>query len=137
MAAEFFEDTMEYRRVFAAGSVIVALACVLSAAAQRTTPSAPPDDAGLSGSITAHGAPIEGITVSAKTAGSTVTTTVFTDDHGIYRFPALPPGAYHIWAQTTGYRTVRADARLAAGAPPHQDFTLTPLDDMTLQVSGS
>ena len=47
-----------------------------------------------------------------------MTTTVFTDDHGIYRFPALPPGAYHIWAQTTGYRTVRADARLAAGAPP-------------------
>src|SRR5262249_36059439 len=122
-AARNFEDTMKYRRSLTVGSLTVALACVLSVAT-RATRSDQADASGLSGSITANGAPIEGVTVSAKAAGSTVTTTVFTDDHGVYRFPTLPPGAYKVWAQTTGYQTVRADARFAEGPPPRQDFTL-------------
>src|SRR6202012_6039429 len=36
------------------------------------------------------GEPMGGVTVSAKAVGSTITTTVFTDESGNYYFPALP-----------------------------------------------
>ena len=56
-------------------------------------PAAIAADAVISGLVRdASGAPMGGVTVSAKAAGSTITTSVYTDEQGAYYFPALPAG---------------------------------------------
>ena len=57
----------------------------------------------LTGTITsATGQKLEGVQVSAKKEGSTITTSVYTDLNGDYFFPALPDGKYKVWAQALG-----------------------------------
>src|SRR5262245_45745137 len=68
------------------------------------------------------GAKMGGVTVSAKAVGSTITTTVFTDEAGAYYFPALPSGKYRVWAQALGYETANGEAELKPGA--RADFAL-------------
>jgi len=62
------------------------------------------------------GAKMGGVTVSAKAVGSTITTTVFTDESGAYYFPALPAGKYRVWAQALGYETANGEAELKPSA---------------------
>ena len=78
------------------------------------------------------GGRMAGVTVSAKAAGSTITTTVFTGDAGTYAFPALPPGRYRVWAQALGYETARGEAELQPGA--RADFALTPITDTERRI---
>ena len=67
-------------------------------------PSADAAEVVLSGSIkSAAGEKIEGITVSAKAEGGTITTTVFTDETGAYYFPPLEAGKYKVWAQALSF----------------------------------
>ena len=67
----------------------------------------------LSGAIsTASGQKMEGVTVYAKMEGSTVTTTVYTDESGGYYFPPLPAGKYRVWAQALGFETARGTVDL-------------------------
>src|SRR5262249_60770451 len=49
--------------------------------------------------------PMEGVLVSAKRAGSTITVTVVSDREGRYRFPAsrLEPGEYALRTRAAGY----------------------------------
>ncbi len=85
-------------------------------------------DAPLSGSVkSSTGEALGGVTVSAKPAGGTITTTVFTDESGTYFFPPLPSGQYRVWAQALGYETAKAATDLAA--PAKQDFTLATIQD--------
>src|SRR5215813_14248963 len=85
-------------------------------------------DAILSGTITsAAGDKLDGVTVSAKAAGATVTTSVFTDAQGNYYFPPLPPGKYRVWAQAIGYETAKGEADLSANRK--HDITLKPIAD--------
>src|SRR5690242_17042969 len=52
----------------------------------------------LTGSVkSATGEKLGGVTVSAKMEGSTITTTVFTDEQGNYYFPAMDGGKYRVW----------------------------------------
>src|SRR5215212_12203272 len=70
------------------------------AAAADTSPTA------LSGKVTsAEEGAMEGVLVSAKKAGSTITVTVVTDNQGVYRFPRsrLEPGQYAIRIRAAGY----------------------------------
>jgi virginiamycin B lyase len=47
----------------------------------------------LSGSVaSASGQKLDGVLISAKKEGSTITTNVYTDANGEYFFPALPDG---------------------------------------------
>src|ERR1700730_10341880 len=48
---------------------------------------------------------MEGVLVSAKQSGSTVTITVVSDAQGRYRFPSnkLPPGQYAVGIRAVGY----------------------------------
>src|SRR6266852_1219720 len=58
----------------------------------------------LNGAITSRsGQKLEGVTVSAKREGSTITTSVYTDATGNYFFPPLPAGKYRVWAQALGF----------------------------------
>jgi streptogramin lyase len=93
-------------------------------------------DTVLSGTITsAAGEKLGGVTVSAKPAGGTVTTTVFTDESGDYYFPQLPNGKYRVWAQAVSFATAKAELDLSAAA--RQNFVLDPLKDFVRQLPGN
>src|SRR6202167_5945431 len=75
----------------------------------------------LSGSITsASGQKLEGVQISAKKDGSTITTSVYTDLNGDYFFPALADGKYRVWAQALGFETSKGEVDLTA--KKSQDF---------------
>ena len=106
-----------------------ALALGLSAGAARA------DDALLFGAVRdAAGRPIAGAMVSAKAQGSTITTTVLTDEQGAYYMPPLPSGSYRLRAQAVTFDTGAATAALSGKRP--QDFTLAPLKDFEPQLPG-
>jgi virginiamycin B lyase len=82
----------------------------------------------LTGSITsATGQKLDGVTVSAKKDGSTITTSVYTDESGNYYFPPLPDGKYQVWAQALGFKTAKGNIDLSATR--HQDLTLAAITD--------
>jgi streptogramin lyase/mono/diheme cytochrome c family protein len=85
-------------------------------------------DRPLSGTITsASGQKLEGVTVSAKQEGSTITTSVYTDGTGTYYFPLLPSGRYQVWAQALGFERARGSVDLSAGR--RHDLALRPITD--------
>lgn len=82
----------------------------------------------LTGSITGvSGQRLDGVQVSAKREGSTITTSVYTDQNGDYVFPPLPDGTYQVWAQALGFRLVKDKVGLAAAT--HHDFQLSAIAD--------
>jgi streptogramin lyase/mono/diheme cytochrome c family protein len=82
----------------------------------------------LRGTIaSASGEKLGGVTVSAKLEGSTITTSVYTDETGNYYFPALPAGKYKVWAQALGFETAKSDVDLSA--PKQQNLTLAAMTD--------
>lgn len=83
----------------------------------------------LHGSVKSdNGAKLEGVTVSARAEGQTITTSVFTDDEGNYYFPRATAGKYRVWAQAEGYEAGKAEVNLG-GASTRQDFALASLKD--------
>jgi streptogramin lyase/mono/diheme cytochrome c family protein len=87
----------------------------------------------LTGAISsAAGEKLGGVTVSAKLEGSTITTSVYTDESGNYYFPPLPAGKYQVWAQALGFESAKGAADLAATA--HQNFTLQPITDPDARI---
>lgn len=98
-------------------------------------PAALAADALISGLVKdAAGAPMGGVTVSAKGAGSTITTTVFTDEQGAYFMPDLPAGNYRVRAQAVTFEA--ATANLNADGKAKQDFALKPMKDFVRQLPG-
>ncbi|HEU5273234.1 MAG TPA: carboxypeptidase regulatory-like domain-containing protein [Xanthobacteraceae bacterium] len=92
-------------------------------------------DAILSGTVAgAAGDKMGGVTVSARADGSTITTSVFTDEAGGYYFPPLPAGHYRVWAQALSFATANAQVDLKDNAA--QNFTLSPLKDYVRQLPG-
>jgi len=82
----------------------------------------------LNGSITsASGQKLEGVQISAKKEGSTITTSVYTDLNGDYFFPPLPDGKYRVWAQALGFETSKGEVDLTA--KKSQDFKLAAITD--------
>jgi virginiamycin B lyase len=117
---------MQHKRHLAilAASAATGLALTLSASAAEVL---------LSGSIkNATGEKMGGVTVSAKAAGSTITTTVFTDEAGDYYFPPLEAGKYRVWAQALSFETAKSEVDLAAAK--RADFTLAPITDNELLI---
>src|ERR1700681_61920 len=122
--------TMRYAQGLISGRV-VAVALLAFAAAS----SANAADELLSGTIKSSvGEALSGVTVSAKPAGGTVTTTVFTDETGNYYFPPLPAGKYRVWAQALSFETAKGEVDL--GATRQQDFALKPMKDFFRQLPG-
>jgi streptogramin lyase len=69
----------------------------------------------LSGTITsAAGEKLGGVTVSARREGTTITTSVYTDETGNYYFPPLPAGKYRVWAQALSFETSKGELDLSA-----------------------
>ncbi|HZT62893.1 MAG TPA: carboxypeptidase regulatory-like domain-containing protein [Burkholderiales bacterium] len=104
-------------------TMVLACATVLLVA-----PAARAADQQLSGAIMSRsGQKLEGVTVSAKREGSTISTSVYTDTAGAYYFPPLPAGRYRVWAQALGFEASRAAVDLSAAR--RADFTLQEMTD--------
>ena len=118
-----------------AGASAIALAAALGAAMVPTGAAA---DVLLAGTITsAAGEKMGGVTVSAKAAGSTITTSVYTDEAGGYYFPPLPEGKYQVWAQALTYETAKGEVEL--NKTTQRSFTLAPMtnqEDWIRQLPG-
>src|SRR5215510_14292754 len=101
------------------------------------TPPAP----ALAGQVTSveEGA-MEGVLVSAKKDGSTITTTVVTDQQGRYYFPAakLPSGHYSLKIRAVGYDLdSQATVDVAAGGATTLDLKLVKARDLASQLSNT
>jgi streptogramin lyase/mono/diheme cytochrome c family protein len=99
-----------------------------SAAVVITGFSAQAADQLLSGAIaSATGEKLGGVTVSARLDGSTITTSVYTDESGAYYFPPMAAGKYSVWAQALGFETTKSQVDLSAAKK--QNLTLTAMTD--------
>src|SRR5712671_5399094 len=101
------------------------LACAAALFAATTAHAA---DQLLSGTIAAQSRQkLEGVTVSAKMEGSSITTSVYTDTAGTYFFPPLPAGKYRVWAQALGFE--RSNGAVDLSSARRADFTLPEMSD--------
>ena len=116
-------------------SMVVSLVCLFAAG-----PSAAESGLALTGKVTAGQEALEGVLVSAKKDGSTVTTTVVSDNDGRYSFPTakLEPGAYSLRIRAVGFDlegptqvSVVADKTTAA------DLTLRARQDLASQLTNA
>lgn len=88
----------------------------------------------------AEDGPLEGVLVSVKKAGSTITITVVTDQQGQYRFPQsrLEPGHHLLGIRAAGYDLERPDAvDVVAGKTTTADLTVRKARDLASQLSNA
>jgi virginiamycin B lyase len=95
----------------------------------------------LTGQVTsAKEGKMEGVLVSAKKAGSTITITVVSDKQGNYRFPAskLEPGQYAMRIRATGYDLDgNVTANVVAQKPTTVNLKLRPTQDLAAQMTNA
>jgi virginiamycin B lyase len=93
----------------------------------------------LTGQVTsAEEGAMEGVLVSAKKAGSTITVTVVSDAKGQFSFPAgkLEPGQYALRIRAVGYDLDQpAIVDVAAQRPATYDLKLRKTEDLAAQLS--
>src|ERR1700719_4339493 len=108
---------------------------------QASAPTFAQNAAALSGAVTsAKEGPMEGVVVSARKDGATVTVSVVTDDKGHFSFPAsrLDPGHYAIGIRATGYDLDGPqDATIAAGVEDKIAVTLKPARNLSAQLTNA
>ena len=118
---------------FACFAVVAWVAVAGPLAAQKAGPA-------LTGTVTAGPEALEGVLVSAKKSGSTITTTVVSDKDGRYSFPAgrLEPGSYSLRIRAVGFDlegpgqvTVTADNATTA------DLKLRAAQDLASQLTNA
>src|SRR5204863_2812420 len=101
--------------------------------AQAQTPPA------LSGQVTsAEEGSMEGVVVSAKKDGSTISVSVVTNAQGRFAFPAsrLEPGHYTLKARAAGYELdAAAAADLAAGQESKADIKLRKVRNLSANLT--
>src|SRR6266851_4230068 len=126
---------MRFNALLASTSLVSALAWLTLTPAQAQTAAA------LSGQVSsAEEGAMEGVLVSAKKEGSTVTTTVVSNDKGQFSFPAdrLEPGHYHITIRAAGYSLSGPKAiYIEAGAAATADIKLEKVKNAISQLSNT
>ena len=88
----------------------------------------------------AEDGPLEGVLVSARKAGSTITITVVTDQQGQYRFPQsrLEPGQYALRIRAAGYDLEGPDTvSVVEGKTTTADLTVRKARDLASQLSNA
>jgi streptogramin lyase len=126
---------MRFNALLASTSLVSALAWLTLAPAQAQTAAA------LSGQVfSAEEGMMEGVLVSAKKEGSTITTTVVSNDKGQFSFPAdrLSPGHYNITIRAAGYDLQGPKAvDIGAGAAATADIKLEKAKNAVRQLSNT
>jgi streptogramin lyase len=128
---------MRFNALLASTSLVSALAWLTLTPAQAQAQTA----AALSGQVSsAEEGAMEGVLVSAKKDGSTVTTTVVSNDKGQFSFPAdrLEPGHYNITIRAAGYSLAGPKALdIGAGAAATADVKLEKAKNLIGQLSNT
>jgi len=125
------------RRSMVASVGFLLLAALLAGNGKVSAQAGP---AALTGKVSAGEGALEGVLVSAKKAGSTVTVTVVSDKDGRYSFPAarLEPGQYSLRIRAAGYDLASSDAvAITADKPATSDLTLRKTTDLAAQLSNA
>ena len=99
-------------RIIKLSAVMAGIALTFALALFPAAPALAQRGDALTGVVTsAEEGPMEGVLVSARKAGSTMTITVVTDEQGRYRFRTIQPGLYpgrtrhyHVKVQAPGQR---------------------------------
>jgi virginiamycin B lyase len=94
----------------------------------------------LSGKVTAETGALEGVLVSAKKSGSSITITVVSDKDGHYGFPAakLEPGQYSLRIRAVGYDLDNTNpVSVVADKTTTADLTLRKTEDIASQLSNA
>src|SRR5580698_9204880 len=120
---------------------IANLVCLLGIACLATGPLAA-QQAGpaLAGTVTAGPEALEGVLVSARKSGSTITVTVVSDKDGRYSFSAarLEPGAYALRIRAVGYDLDGpTQVSVAADKTTTADLALRAAKDIASQLSNA
>ncbi len=126
---------MSRRSVVASFTGLAVLACLAAgpSAAQQAAPA-------LRGTVTAGPEALEGVLVSARKSGSTVTITVVSDKDGHYSFPAtrLEAGDYGLRIRAVGYDLDGpAQVSIAADKPATADLKLRAAQDIASQLTNA
>ena len=125
--------------------MIVMLVAVAAGLAALSLPASAPilaqSAAALSGRVSsAREGLTEGVVVSAKRDGSTITVSVVSDDKGRFSFPAarLDPGHYALSIRAVGYDLDGPkDATVAAGQNTDIDIKLKPTRNLSAQLTNA
>jgi streptogramin lyase len=122
-------------RLSVASLVCLGIACLATgpSAAQQAGPA-------LAGTVTAGPEALEGVLVSARKSGSTITVTVVSDKDGRYSFPAarLEPGAYALRIRAVGYDLDGpTQVSVAADKTTTADLALRAAKDIASQLSNA
>jgi virginiamycin B lyase len=130
-----FREGSDVMKSVLAAAVLALVLLVTNEVAPASAQSA----AALAGQITsAEEGPMEGVLVSARKAGSTITVTVVSDARGTYSFPAarLEPGRYSLRIRAVGYDLeAPANVDVAAGTGATYDLKLRKTEDLAAQLS--
>jgi len=127
---------MPRRSVFTSVSLLVLLGWLAGADAAAAQTIAP----ALTGKVTAEQGALEGVLVSAKKSGSTITITVVSDKDGRYAFPAarLEPGQYSLRIRAIGYDLDHSSpVTVAADKTASADLALRKTEDLVAQMSNA
>ncbi len=119
-------------------AVAVAGLSLFSLTAQVPVRADEPGSIGLSGKVTsADEGAMEGVLVSVRADGSTITTTVVSDSQGKYGVPAarLAPGHYALRIRAAGYDLQGPKAVDVGTAPATADLTLRKTKNLASQLT--
>ena len=99
------------------------------------------NNAAMAGQVTSvEEGPMEGVLVSARKAGSMITTTVVTDQQGRYAFPRarLEPGDYALRIRAIGYEMERpVTVSIRGQQATTADLTLRKTHDLASQLTNA
>src|SRR5215831_5697797 len=130
---------METKRFMLYGASVLA-AFFLQTAAGPLHGQVPPPSV-LSGQVTSmEEGPMEGVVVSAKKDGSTISISVVTNNQGRFAFPSerLEPGHYTLKARAAGYELDGAKtANLASGQEAKTDIKLRKVKNLSAHLTNA
>jgi virginiamycin B lyase len=130
---------METRRLFLSAVGAVAAVLLQTAAAPLHGQAQPPS--ALTGHVSSiEEGPMEGVVVSAKKVGSTISISVVSNAEGRFAFPAsrLEPGGYTLTARAAGYQLDGAKtADVAATKEATVEITLKKVKDLSASLTNA
>src|ERR1051325_9904726 len=91
--------------------------------------------AALSGTVTAGGGALAGVSVTIASAALQGTRSAVTGEAGAYSFANLPPGEYRVDFERAGFRAVRSEATLRLSQISRVDVVMTAGETITVQGS--